>query len=101
MAEPAMLWGGAPGFGETLETIASGQQTAVDGWTMATPLDEYKHKIASHTSVEVLGHPTFGNLIARGWEWVNLAFLAGGVLLIALRIITWHIPVAFLAGIAA
>ncbi|MBY5938838.1 electron transport complex subunit RsxD [Marinobacter nauticus] len=100
-AEAATLWGGAPGFGETLAKIFTGGQTAVDGWTMATPLDEYKHKIASHTSVEVLGHPTFGNLIARGWEWVNLAFLAGGVLLIALRIITWHIPVAFLAGIAA
>ncbi|MCS5561562.1 MAG: electron transport complex subunit RsxD [Marinobacter nauticus] len=100
-AEAATLWGGAPGFGETLAKIFTGGQTAVDGWTMATPLDEYKHKIASHTSVEVLGHPTFGNLIARGWEWINLAFLAGGVLLIALRIITWHIPVAFLAGIAA
>ena len=100
-AEAATLWGGAPGFGETLAKIFTGGQTAVDGWTMATPLDEYKHKIASHTSVEVLGHPTFGDLIARGWEWVNLAFLAGGVLLIALRIITWHIPVAFLAGIAA
>ncbi|MCW8977654.1 MAG: RnfABCDGE type electron transport complex subunit D, partial [Marinobacter sp.] len=97
-AEPAMLWDGAPGFGETLATIASGQQTAVDGWTMATPLDEYKHKITTHTATEVLNHPTFGEGIARGWEWVNAAFLAGGLLLIALRIITWHIPTGFLGG---
>ncbi len=76
-AEPAMLWDGAPGFGETLATIASGQQTAVDGWTMATPLDEYKHKITTHTAAEVLAHPTFGDGVARGWEWVNAAFLAG------------------------
>ena len=98
-AEPAMLWDGAPGFGETLATIASGQQTAVDGWTMATPLDEYKHKITTHTATEVLNHPTFGEGIARGWEWVNAAFLAGGLLLIALRIITWHIPTGFLGGL--
>ncbi len=98
-AEPAMLWDGAPGFGETLATIASGQQTAVDGWTMATPLDEYKHKITTHTAVEVLNHPTFGEGIAKGWEWVNGAFLAGGLLLIGLRIISWHIPAGFLGGL--
>ena len=99
-AQASTLWGNAPGFGETLSTIFSASQTTVDGWTMATPLDEYKHKIASHTAAEVLQHPTFGEQIAAGWEWVNLAFLAGGLLLIGLKIITWHIPVAFLAGIA-
>lgn len=90
----------APGLGETLGRIFSASQTSVDGWTMATPLDEYKHKVASHTATEILQHPTFGDLVARGWEWVNLAFLAGGLLLIGLRIITWHIPVAVLGGIA-
>lgn len=98
-AEPALLWKNAPGFGETLTTIASAKQTAVDAWTMATPLDEYKHKIARHTAEEVLRHPTFGNGIARGWEWVSAAFLAGGLLLLFLRIITWHIPAGFLAGL--
>ena len=98
-AEPATLWAGAPGFRDTLSTIFSASQTAIDGWTMATPLDEYKHKIATHTAAEVLQHPTFGDQVARGWEWVNLAFLLGGLVLIGLKIITWHIPVAFLAGI--
>ncbi|OZB14343.1 MAG: electron transport complex subunit RsxD [Marinobacter sp. 34-60-7] len=99
-AEAATLWGGAPGFGETLVTIFSASQTTVDGWTMATPLDQYKHQITTLTSAEVLQHPTFGEQIALGWEWVNLAFLAGGLLLLALKIITWHIPVGFLAGLA-
>ena len=99
-AEAGLLWQNAPGFGETLATIASATQTTVDGWTMATPLDEYKHKIASHTASEVLNHPTFGDGIARGWEWVNAAFLAGGLVLLALRIITWHIPAGFLGGLA-
>ena len=100
-AEPALLWDGAPGFADTLLTIASAQQTAVDGWTMATPLDEYKHKITSLTAAEVLNHPTFGDGVARGWEWVNAGFLIGGLVLIGLKIITWHIPVGFLAGLTA
>lgn len=100
-AEASTLWNRAPGLGETLAKIFSGTQVAVDGWTMATPLDEYKHKIATHTAEEVLVHPTFGGFIARGWEWVNIAFLAGGLLLVLMKIITWHIPVAFLAGIVA
>lgn len=99
-AQPGLLWETAPGFGETLGMIASGQQTAVDAFTMATPLDEYKHKIATHTAAEVLEHPTFGEGIARGWEWVNAAFLAGGLILVGLKIITWHIPVSMLAGLA-
>ncbi|WP_144780395.1 electron transport complex subunit RsxD [Marinobacter maritimus] len=100
-AEPALLWNSAPGFGDTLVAVASGQQTAIDGWTMATPLDEYKHKIASHTAVEVLAHPTFGEGVAKGWEWVNAAFLIGGLVLIGLKIITWHIPAAFLGALIA
>jgi electron transport complex protein RnfD len=100
-AEPALLWNSAPGFGDTLVAVASGQQTAIDGWTMATPLDEYKHKITSHTAAEVLTHPTFGEGFARGWEWVNAAFLVGGLVLIGLKIITWHIPVAFLGALTA
>ena len=100
-AEPALLWDRTSGFGDTLAAIASGQQTAIDGWTMATPLDEYKHKIATHTAAEVLAHPTFGEGFAKGWEWVNAAFLVGGLVLIGLKIITWHIPVAFLGALIA
>lgn len=99
-AQPGLLWQDAPSLADTLATITSGQQTAVDAFTMATPLDEYKHQIATHTAAEVLQHPTFGDGIARGWEWVNGAFLAGGLLLLALRIITWHIPLSLLGGLA-
>ncbi|MEX2473989.1 electron transport complex subunit RsxD [Marinobacter sp.] len=99
-AEAGLLWQSAPSFGETLSIVASGQQTTVDAYTMATPLDEYKHQIGSGTAAEVLQHPTFGGGIARGWEWVNAAFLLGGLGLIALKIISWHIPVSMLAGLA-
>jgi len=36
-----------------------------------------------------------------GWEWVNLGFLAGGLVLLGSKIFTWHGPVAMLAAMAA
>ena len=99
-AEPGLIWGSTPGLTETLGLIVSGQQAAPDAFTMATPLDQYKHTISAQTATEVLQHPTFGDGVARGWEWVNAGFLVGGLLLFGLKIITWHIPVSFLAGLA-
>ncbi len=29
-----------------------------------------------------------------GWQWVNIAYLVGGVILLYKRIISWQIPVA-------
>lgn len=89
-----------PGLLETLGIIFAGQQAAIDAYTMATPLDVYKHEISARLAQDVLQHPTFGDFVARGWEWVNLAFLGGGLLLIWLRIITWHIPASVLGGLA-
>jgi electron transport complex protein RnfD len=53
-----------------------------------------------YTMQEATSHPIFGALGGRGWEWVNLTTLAGGVWLMALRIIRWHIPFAMLGTIA-
>ncbi|WP_166264928.1 electron transport complex subunit RsxD [Marinobacter caseinilyticus] len=98
-AAPAGLWHSAPGFTETLGLILHGQHSVIDAYTMATPLDVYKHDIGSLIAEEVRQHPTFGEGVAKGWEWVNAAFLAGGIGLIALRIITWHIPASVLAAL--
>jgi electron transport complex protein RnfD len=49
---------------------------------------------------EVRAGAEFGRLGAAGSEWVNLAALAGGLYLLARRIIRWQIPVAMLAGLA-
>ena len=95
-AAPASLTSGAPGFFETLGVIFSGKLVI----TMATPLDIYKNEIAAKVASEVRQHPSFGGGIALGWEWVNLAFLAGGIGLVVMRIITWHIPVSVLAALA-
>ncbi|MGF1754952.1 electron transport complex subunit RsxD [Vibrio makurazakiensis] len=72
----------------------------IDGTTMATPLDAFKTALhAGNTSAEALSQPQFSGLAGIGWEWVNLAYLAGGLLLIKQRVIQWHIPVALLASL--
>ncbi|MDH5190978.1 MAG: RnfABCDGE type electron transport complex subunit D, partial [Gammaproteobacteria bacterium] len=35
----------------------------------------------------------------KGWEWINVAILAGGLFLMFKKIITWHIPVALLGSL--
>jgi electron transport complex protein RnfD len=75
-------------------------RTGIDGMTMATPLDSVKTSLkAGHTLSEVMSQPQFGSLAGIGWEWVNLAYLAGGLVLLRLRVINWHIPVAFIASL--
>ena len=73
----------------------------VDAATMATPLDVFKQN--DSLTVDALWTQTpdsFGHWGGYGWEWVNLAFLAGGAYLLARRLFTWHAPVAMLAALA-
>jgi electron transport complex protein RnfD len=35
-----------------------------------------------------------------GWEWVNLGFLAGGIVFLPVVVFTWHGPVAMLGTLA-
>ena len=37
---------------------------------------------------------------ALGWEWANLAFLAGGIWLLYQRVFSWHAPLAMLASLS-
>lgn len=98
-ATPLSLIEQAPSIAETLAKIWS--ETALpDALTGATPLDTYKHEIAHSLSDEVFQSPVFGSFYALGWEWVNLAFLAGGLVLLALKIIPWQTPVGVLLGLA-
>ncbi|WP_217553975.1 electron transport complex subunit RsxD [Vibrio metschnikovii] len=75
-------------------------RTGIDGMTMATPLDALKTALhGGQTVSQALSLPQFSGLAGIGWDWVNLAYLAGGLWLIKLRVINWHIPVAFLSGV--
>lgn len=70
----------------------------VDGTTMATPLDYFKHAVTQQqTDSEILTAPIFGEYGGYASQWINLAYLLGGVFLLMKGVIRWHIPVAMLA----
>jgi electron transport complex protein RnfD len=72
-----------------------------DAVTGATALDALRTGLRQgYTMQEVLAGPAFGTVGAAGGQWLNLAALAGGLYLLARRIVRWHIPVATLAGLA-
>lgn len=107
---PIELQSSAIGSGDALSLIFTGfnleglslQQirTGIDGITMATPLDAFKTALRSgNTPSEALTQPQFGALAGIGWEWVNIAYLIGGLILIKQRVIYWYIPVSFLISL--
>ncbi|HET7203033.1 MAG TPA: RnfABCDGE type electron transport complex subunit D [Steroidobacteraceae bacterium] len=75
--------------------------TAWDGYSGATALDSIRAGLdLRFTMSELLARGTIvGAVGARGFEWINLAALAGGLYLLARGIVRWHIPVAVLAGL--
>lgn len=74
---------------------------AMDAVTSATPLDYLKTQLTlNHGMQDILQEPIFGALGGQGIEIVVAGYLLGGLYLIQQRIITWHLPTAFLAAIA-
>jgi len=98
-ATPMPLLDAVPSLMQTLSKIWGGTSLP-DAFSGATPLDVYKNEIAHSLSETVLENPIFGERYSLGWEWVNIAFLAGGLLLLALKIIPWQTPVGVLVGLA-
>lgn len=75
-------------------------QNGIDGHTMATPLDQVKTDLTMGlTYSESLQNPIFSSGLGIGWLWVNLAYLAGGLILLKQKAINWHIPVSLLAAL--
>ena len=73
----------------------------LDAVVMATPLDTLRTALhspeAKATVAGVFGsNATFGNFAGKGWEWIALGYLLGGLWLVQQRLITWHVPAAFL-----
>lgn len=73
----------------------------LDALTMATPLDALRTELSlNKTMEEITASPIFGSMAGSGWEWINIAFLAGGLWLMHKKIISWHVPVAMLGSLA-
>lgn len=101
------LWpqaGHAPDLATTLAMVFGGTPPvgmAVDAITSATTLDSVRMQIGlGKTLPELAGGPLFGVLGGSGWEWVNGAYLLGGLWLLQRKVIQWQIPVAMLVGLA-
>ena len=93
----------AAGLADQLALIF-GHAPRLDAMSGATPLDALKTalKIGEGSSVGATRQNAgvFGLLGGRGWEWVSAAYLLGGLWLWQRKVIGWHTPAAFLAGIA-
>jgi electron transport complex protein RnfD len=75
---------------------------SLDAVTMATPLDTLKTQLHLNLSPEQIRNmPIFGHLAGKGSEMIAIGFAVGGIYLLFARIITWHLPVAFLASLFA
>ena len=91
-----------PGFFDALNVIFSGHTVSggdmntlrmgIDGISQATPLDTFKTSLhAGHTVEQVMQYPIYSGVLAgAGWQWVNLAWLAGGIVLLWQGAIRWH-----------
>ena len=90
--------GQTPGLLEALQ--ACFWPSGYDAVTMATPLDLMKQNTSELVSELYAQTPQFGRWAGLGWEWVNIAFLAGGAWLLHQRIFTWHAPLAMLASLS-
>lgn len=71
-----------------------------DGWSQATALDSLKLNKSLTINELWAQNPAFGRFGGQGVEWVNLAFLLGGLYLLKQKLISWHAPVGMLAALA-
>jgi electron transport complex protein RnfD len=73
--------------------------TSIDAISQATPLDSIKVQLSQMRTIsEITAGTDFSWLAGEGWEWINLAALAGGLWLLQLKIIRWQIPGAMLSS---
>jgi Na+-translocating ferredoxin:NAD+ oxidoreductase RnfD subunit len=96
----------APGFLDGLAITFAGLAPA-DGVSSATLLGHVKTDLGRGIGLDTIlagfYHPaemTWGQRAGSLGETSAVLLLAGGLVLIARRVITWHIPLAMLAGVA-
>ena len=77
-----------------MESIDGG----IDAWTGATALDLMRHTNGLTLNEVALDNPQLGLNLSVSM-WVNLAYLAGGIGLLAINAFTWHAPIAMLASL--
>ena len=91
------------GAADSAQYIFAGHLPAglkLDAITSATPLDTLRTQLKQdRTLSEILRQPLFGHLGGKSFELIAAAYLLGGALLLARKVITWHVPLAYLAAV--
>ena len=97
--QPMTQW---PAHG--MDLLAAVQQVftpgqAPDAWVQATALDSLRINKSLTIDELFVANPAFGHLGGHGVEWVNMAFLVGGLFLLQRRVFDWHAPVGMLVSL--
>ena len=97
---PSGIGGETISWSSAQQIIFGTGPATIDGITGATPLGGLKASLLQgFTLDESLQRVPAGILAGPGWEWINLAFLVGGAILLLTGTISWQIPVGVLAGL--
>ena len=92
-------------FAEQIKVIF-GLAPRLDALSGATPLDAMKTGLkladgAASVSGLMANSEIYGQIAGRGWEWVAAGYLLGGLWMWQRKLITWHVPTAFLGAMIA
>ena len=85
-------------LGDTAAAIFAA--SPVDAYSGATPLDLVRNR-GGLTNGELWATGSSLSTVAGAYQWVALAWAVGGILLLYLKIFTWHTPVSMLASLLA
>ncbi|GLS26794.1 electron transport complex subunit RsxD [Marinibactrum halimedae] len=91
-----------PGLTDALSLVFGfASPVLLDGYTGATPLDAFKQNTGLMADNLYASQAIFreAHFAGAGWEWVNVAFLLGGLFLLYRKVFTWHAPIAMLASL--
>lgn len=85
-----------PSWQQSIAIILAGApHQVIDAVSQATPLDSFRTHLHMGWSVKD-NLAALNSQMASAWQWINMGYLLGGLLLLYKRIISWHIPVSLL-----
>ena len=87
------------GLLEGIQRVFAPGSLPADGWATATALDVIKNNNSLTLAELRSAEPALGSFASRGWEWVALDWLAGGLFLIRRKVISWHAPAGMLGAL--
>ena len=104
---PMGVNGGWPDFITTFNWVFLGVlpvAETIDSISMATPIDLLKTQLSQYHDIHETRNSEqysalFSTISGTGWQWVNIAFLAGGIWLVRKGVADWRIPTAFLISL--